>query len=270
MTFFKNLLREISAKPLSKITKFQKQFAGQKCYIFGDGVSLKWYDLENFSDRVSFVFSMMPYHPQFSCLDARFLFLVEPYWFYPKFVTDLVISDASMPVISADYRKRFFNKYPDKNFILNLSNYPIVRGDNVFYVFNQLPGVEKDPGFISNRIDGFYGSIRMSITLAIYFGFTEITLVGCDYTHGNARSHHWYEKGEGVLKPQPDYHVDFFQMAQEYATLNTVTLDGVQSVVPAVKYKDLTGCDLHYRENNELLSEEILKILNSWHEYRCL
>ncbi len=126
MTFFKNLLCNVSAKPLNKISRFQNQFAGQKCYIFGDGVSLKWFDLQNFSDRVSFAFSMIPYHPQFNCLDARFLFLVEPYWFYPKFFTDLVIADGSMPIISSDYRKRFLEQYPDKNFILNLSNYPVV------------------------------------------------------------------------------------------------------------------------------------------------
>ena len=35
-----------------KIFKLENKHFGEECYIFGDGVSIKNYDLENFNDKI--------------------------------------------------------------------------------------------------------------------------------------------------------------------------------------------------------------------------
>lgn len=52
--------------------------------------------------------------------------------------------------------------------------------------------------------------------------------------------------------------------AREYADIITVTLDGKSKHLKYVTYKDLTGEDPIYTENDQLVSEKYLKILSSW------
>ena len=73
----------------------------------------------------------------------------------------------------------------------------MLRAQNIFHLF----GTINDPEFDyfkdcnKNGIGIYEGSLHASISLAIYMGFEEIILVGCDYTHKNSRIGHWYEKG---------------------------------------------------------------------------
>ena len=38
---------------LSKIYKFKNLHKGEACYLFGDGPSVKYFDLKQFSDKIS-------------------------------------------------------------------------------------------------------------------------------------------------------------------------------------------------------------------------
>lgn len=266
----KKFIFSLNRGELARLRQYKNCFAGEACYIFGDGVSLKWFDLSVFADRPSFVCSMIPFHPQFDELQTEFCLLAEPWWFYPQIITDKIIADASMPDISNFYKRHIIPRNCDKKFVVNLSNKPMIRGPNIFFVFKELIDSDLFSFLTKHGVDGLSGSIRMSITLAIYCGFEHITLVGCDYTHGSSRSRHWYEQGEGVIYPQPNYQKIFFELITTFGgvSLNTVTLDGCSSILPALKYETTTGRKLEYRENHELLSQDMLNILDSWHEYR--
>jgi hypothetical protein len=232
----------------------------------GDGVSIKWFDLSAFGDKTAIPCAFIPFHKEFGKLDVRYLSVQEPWWFYPwERTTGEPRKLISNPRQHA-YRE-LINKYPDKEFFVNLSNYPVLWNKNITYTFKSFNDERLPTNFITNRINAFHGSLKFSISLAIYLGFDHVYLVGYDYTHVPSRNLHWYEKGLGVFHEHASYNKDFFEIASEFIDITTITLDGTSEFINSVTYKDYTGKNPIYRENTELMDERCLKVLATWPGY---
>jgi len=262
----KNNLLKAAQFELSKIHKYKDLHKGEECYFFGNGVSLKWFDLKEFSNKITIASSHLPFHNSFNDLNAKYLVLTEPFWFYPRIITDYVTNSVSQPKLSRAYRD-IVRENPDTQFFFNFSNYPVIKSNNINFLFRNIVDSRLPNNFISNRISSFDGALRVATLLAIYMGFDHIYLTGCDYSHVPARSLHWYEKGQGIFTPHEDYEKDFFKIAQEFINITSITLDGTSDFVDSVTYKEHTGIEPKYRENTELLSEESMKILSTWPGY---
>lgn len=263
----KDLLFQFCQPELAKIQRYKDIHRGESCYLIGDGISLKWFDLKEFSNKIAITSgSLIPFHKEFSELDSKYLMLTEPFWFYPAFWTKNVTKSTSMPYISKAYRN-IINENQGKQFFLNLSNYPVLRFKNLTYMFHDIKDERLPADFITRRINAFHGSLRLSVLLAIYMGFDHCYLVGCDYTHVPSRSLHWYEKGQGIYCEHQNYQKDFFEIAKEFIDITTITLDGSSEVINAATYKEHTGLDPIYRENTELVDERYLKVLATWLGY---
>ena len=96
--------------------------------------------------------------------------------------------------------------------------------------------------------------------LAIYMGFDHVYLVGHDYTHSPAKSHHWYEKGHGVITPMEDFSKDFLDYAKEFINITTITVDCQSSNLDYIKYNDFFGTKPLYKENTEILKPRYLDV----------
>ena len=51
LPMYKNFLFKVANPILSRIYSLKNYHKGESCYIFGDGVSIKWFDLSSFSDK---------------------------------------------------------------------------------------------------------------------------------------------------------------------------------------------------------------------------
>ena len=52
----KDLIALMARRPLlSKIHPYKDIHKGESCYVMGDGVSVKWFDLSAFSDKIAIV-----------------------------------------------------------------------------------------------------------------------------------------------------------------------------------------------------------------------
>jgi len=257
------------AKPVtSRVLQLKNRHKGESCYIFGDGISIKWFDLNAFPEKPTFALGYIPYHKDSESLNLKYCLLTEPKYFYPYFKLPWPPKTWWRNKIQKKYRELITN-YQNIDFFVNLSNYPVLNGKNIYYLFRSID--DSNFEFLQECLakgEGIYdGSLRCAIALAIYMGFRDITLVGCDYTHEPSRSRHWYEKGEGILCPQPDYQRSYLEIAQNYAKITTITLQGDGSVLPAKTYTAFTGHPLALRENNELMDMETLKLLETWPGY---
>lgn len=262
----KGQLLKLAQPELSKIHKFKDIHKGEDSYLFGSGISLKWFDLQEFSSKVSIAVPFLPFHRSFSDLNVKYLLSIESFWFYPGWFTKYVTNGTSMPHLAKAFRE-VIRANPGKQFFLNLSNFPVIGSSNINYLFMDISDPRLPDNFISHRINTFSGSFRTSIMLAIYMGFDHIYLVGCDYTHVPSRSLHWYEKGQGVFFPQKNYQKDFFEIAKEFIDITTITLDGKSDFINAVTYEEHTGRKPIYRENTELVDDKYLKVLSTWPGY---
>lgn len=263
----KNVLAVIVQPELERVQKkFKDIHKGESCYIFGDGISLKWFDLDAFPTLPSFILSYLFFHKRFASLGPTYGFVTEPYYFYPYFRLPWPPHTLWRNRIQSQYR-RFIDQYSEIDFFVNLSNYPVLRRRNVYHLFRSVPGSHFGAECVSSGQVYLHGSLRSAITLAIYMGFANIYLVGCDYTHNPSRSLHWYEKGTGIVGEHPAYNQKFFELAQKYTKLATITLDGGSEILPHVTYKEFTGQTPYFRENTELAERRYLELLSTWPGY---
>lgn len=260
----------ILLKPyIKKILRYKNIHKGDSCYIIGDGISIKWYDLSLFSDLISIPLSLIPFHNDFYKLNSRYCILSEPYWFYPYFKLPKPYGYYWKNLHQIEYRK-IIKANSDIDYFINASNIPVLSGKNLTFIFNKIYDSSLASDYISNVITPFAGSFRTAITLAIYMGFKKVYLIGCDYTHNPSMSLHWYEKGEGVLGNSVSYQEDYLKLAKQYVDITTISTNGRTntSLIKSISYQDYTGKQMHFRENNELMSRKILKILDTWPGYK--
>jgi hypothetical protein len=266
----KNLLKDYLAKvakpQLSKIHKFKDLHKDEEGYFFGNGISIKWFDLKQFSNKVAIGCNFIPFHKSFNDLNIKYLMLSEPFWFYPKLWTKNITSGNSQPKTMKAYRQ-IIQDNPDKEFLVNLSNILVLKSNNVNYLFRDIKDPRLPPDFITNKINTFSGSFRLGIFMAIYMGFKHIYLVGCDYTHSKTRALHFYEKGQGFDYDLPPYEEEFLSIAKEFIDITTITIDGKGEFLNSLTYKDHTGCEPIFQENDQLVDKKYLEALNEWHNY---
>ena len=260
-------LETVSQPALSKIHRFHNAHRGEKCYIIGDGITLKWFDLTAFEDRIALPLVYVPFHNDFAALQTPYLSVVEPWCFYGPWYAKAQPRKWIWNGIQEIYKKEIIRKNPDKEYFVNLSNYMALWGRNINFIYQDIHDHRLPADFITHRLRMNQGSFRWAVSLAIYMGFEDIHLVSCDYTHDPSRSLHWYEKGEGKLIPQPGYEREFLTAAQQYADITTITLDGGSEVLNAVTYQNFTGRSPQYRENDELMRKEYLDVFRTFPGY---
>lgn len=264
MNFLKHLITRAMHRQVSKLDELYQRHAGQECYIFGAGISLKWMDLHQFSDRPSILGNMLIYHKEVNALRIPYCTITEPLWFWPLFPYR---GSGKLQVLKhsvhEEYRKSI-SQNPETIFFINFSNYPVARFSNALYVSRfYKPPFEKNNPF-SEREDSHGGTFKFQLSLAIYLGFKKAYLVGHDYTHTPSRSLHFYEKGEGLLDGHKDFSREFINYAKQHIELVTVTLDGGSETMNSMTYKELTGKEPRFRENIDIVDRVKLENLATW------
>jgi hypothetical protein len=260
-------IRQIAADLFTgQLEKFSDRHAGETCYIFGDGPSIKWFDFSEFSNHPAICCGMIPFHRDFEKLDVRYIALVEPWLFVPKLFQPKILH--GLRKIAAEYRKRIF-RLPDTKFFVSLSNQFSLSGKNVNYVYRKLPNPRNAIDKQLNQFDIFGGSFHASLSLAYYMGFKKVYLVGFDaWTIQPARTLRWYELGDGEYFDPTNFALDYLNVLKPEIDIYTISKDGESCNVKNISYTSYTGKQPEFKENYELLSEHMLNTLATCNEYK--
>ena len=107
--------------------------------------------------------------------------------------------------------------------------------------------------------------MRGMIGVALYMGFTDITLVGCDYTFFPKMLGHFYERGPEKRTEGSAFIVTTLNSIKDKVTIRTITPNEEfrGDLLPSITYKARMGVDPVYKDNNKILSEADLKELDS-------
>ena len=186
---FSKLFGFRSKKRLEKLKGSEK---GKSCYIFGDGVSLKYFDLNFFNDKDIIAANYFIIHDLFPSLNVKYYTLYEPFYFYP---------------IIRNYGNILFNKMflTIKNlmktnesivFFSSITNISLVGIKNLIFL-SENSFKSKELKDLTTRFNCFEGALRLQLLIAIYLGYDHVTLVGHDYTHSPSMTGHFYEYGKG-------------------------------------------------------------------------
>lgn len=251
---------------IRRLRKFAGIHQGESCYIFGDGPSIKWFDLSQFNKYPAICSGLLPLHLDFNRLDVKYCLMIEPWLFAPKFIQNNNIHNIMYKSITSEY-KLFIRERLDINFFVHLSNLLSISGRNVDYIFRGVPSKERSDA-LSMHFNLFGGSFHASLTLAYFLGFTKIYLVGFDaWTIQPARTLHWYELGNVVFFKPTNFATEFLEAIKTQAEIYTISAEGESRNVINISYKDHTGKSPRFRENHELISEHHLKVLATFPSY---
>lgn len=247
------------------LKRFSNLHHGESCYIFGDGPSIKWFDLSRLGDLPAICCGMLPFHRDFQHVNARYFTMVEPWLFVPRMFQPRFLHN--LRTIAAEYRK-FVVSSPDKQFFINLSNRLWLSGANVHYVYRGLPECRNRTDELLARFDLFGGSFHASLALAYYLGFRKIYLAGFDaWTIQPSRTLHWYELGEGEFFEATNLAVDFLDTLKPEVDIYTLAVDGSSRNVKSISYLSHTGEAPRFRENHQLVERHYLEVLATYPDY---
>ena len=248
------------------LNKYKDIHKGETCYIFGDGPSIKWFDLTKFSDHIGISCGTIPFHNDFEKLNVKYHMLVEPWFYCPAWVQPHQYLKDYKPLSYA--QADIMKKYKDIEFFINLSNFPWEIGKNINYVHRALVNDKSKLMDIKELEDPFSGSFQATLSLAYLMGFSKVYLVGFDgWTIQPARTKRWYEIGEGEYFTPANFALDFLDTIKKNMDIYTISFEGESCNVKNINYRRYTDQEPIFKENNEILNNKYLKVLDSFPEY---
>ena len=99
--------------------------------------------------------------------------------------------------------------------------------------------------------------------MAIYLGFKDVTLVGCDHLMRPKASEHFYEYGMLDEVNSGFIGQEILASAQKFMKLRVVSPSNIYrgDLIPHIQYDELTGQNPQFKENYEIISKDDLSVL---------
>ena len=168
---------------LKRNVYFKDKYHGQRCFIFGTGPSINTLDFSKFKDEITFTVNQMPRNSKFPQLASNFHLWADERFFDidEERPEDRDMLNVMRNACSGNPETIVFYKYTAKEMIKRTKlNHDI----NIYY-FDEIPIPHLDSNMnvdFTHCVPSFSTVIHYAICLAVYMGFREIILLGCDCT----------------------------------------------------------------------------------------
>lgn len=175
--FYSN--KELSAL-VEKNAEFKDKHKNQRCFIVGNGPSLNDEDLSVLKNEIVFTVNKIAGHPQFPLLRSNYHFWADPAFFPEDPDSELikrftgVNTEGSRPVC---FIPQYGLDFVKKNGIDKEIDYRFYYTDLCFR-----DGETKDVDFCK-PVYAMETVVQFCIQMAVYMGFSEIYLLGCDTSY---------------------------------------------------------------------------------------
>lgn len=171
------------ASILLRNKEFEGKYKGMRCFVLGNGPSLKDVDFSDLKDEYVFTVNQIARKPEFRELNTNFHFWVDANFFNLDSTKpeDMELLEVMKEVKTKENSPKCFYPIEYKSFV---EKFQLHRLLDVYYFKTPMPFYE---GF-NHRIDmsrfgmSFGTVVQWAIQMAVYMGFTEIYLLGCDNT----------------------------------------------------------------------------------------
>ena len=265
------ILFQLTKSIIKRNKRFKDIHKGESCYIFGNGASIKYFDLEQFDNRIVIACGLLFLHKDFKKLNTKYYFTGHPFFYYPYW-TNPYSHSLEKNLLGSIYKSKIY-EYRDIEYFVSLTNFLGLRGKNINYLYHYDEPFDSKVGWdLSGKYRFMESALSGMLGIAYYMGFRDIILVGCDYAATPKMGGHFYEHGKMALNDKKFIYTEKPLLAiNEYVNLRTVTIndDFKGDLVEAISYRALMGRKLNYKENNEIIeSSELLALDKTNMNYR--
>jgi hypothetical protein len=211
--------RIIRNNKFSKIKKFKGIHKGERCFIVCNGPSLTYTDLEMLKDEISFSMNSLikgfrntDWRPTYYGIQDRFAY---------EELKDFIYSDDNIVLFVADMIEKRKYKIPSNAILFPLSRYK-------HYAF--LAEVKYSTKFSADPSALVYDGYTITYSLlqiAVYMGFKEIYLLGCDcYYPEDPQKPHFIEtrRVDPDFSTLPDRMICGYKEAKKYADKHQISI----------------------------------------------
>lgn len=186
----RRLVNEFAATDAPRIDELRGAYAGQRCFILGNGPSLATQDLSPLADEHTFVTNWFANHPEVSLIRPSFYCICSHELFggwakpTPQFNNEL------RDRIESIEPTRMFLPYRFKPYVETAGLFQ--SHDRRYLIFDRPKMGIDEAGMIETDLhqplhDGYTVIITFCLPLARWMGFTEIYLLGVDSDYGIAQ-----------------------------------------------------------------------------------
>lgn len=169
-------------RELQKNKEFRNKYAGKRCFVIGNGPSLKSVDLSLLANEYTFTVNQISRNPQFKALKTNFHFWADRQFFRidetkPE---DLELLETIKNVKTENNSPMVFLPADQMSFA---KKFGLEEDLDIHYYKDELCFLDSLKKIdYSKIIPGFSTVVQYCITMAIYMGFSEVYLLGCDNT----------------------------------------------------------------------------------------
>jgi hypothetical protein len=263
-------LKILLAPIISRNKEFENLYEGMDCYIFGNGISLKWYNLEKFANKKTITCNWLYLHKQIDSLELVADIELHPFYYYPYWKNTYSGKWVKNPITEFSRSSGKFNQefpiFVSASNYLALWNYPNVRYLHNFGERNPDAGILD----LASTFSWMKGALYAMLGIAAFMGFKKITLVGMDYLYDIVMGPHFYENGTGYRKEldaeKKDSDLIIFQQLKNKFDIDIELMlprEAISSHFPTVYYSDVFSVKEKYRNNDVLVESKNLKVMSS-------
>jgi hypothetical protein len=169
---------------LQKNRAFKDMHRGERCFIIGNGPSLKELDFSLLEHEITFTVNQLARSPEFPKLKTNYHMWVDGTFFrlQPDRLEDMELLQVMRSVNSGDHHPTVFYSLEAKDMI---DRFDLTSEININYFdsvnFNTNKALKYSIDFC-HAVPNFGTVVQYAICLAVYMGFKEIYLLGCDCT----------------------------------------------------------------------------------------
>ena len=171
-----------------KIKQLRNKYKGQRCFVLGNGPSLGNMDFGLLRNKNLITVNMLYKYPAYKEIHPIFHCALDPGLYRGEYL---------------DALKDILENRPETNMLVS-TNAPVDlrERDNCFTtIFGYLPSRHIHPFNLAKPSAAFVNVVLFAIELAIYLGFKEVVLLGCDFSQFTVRKEiHLYDTEEGKTR----------------------------------------------------------------------
>jgi hypothetical protein len=257
----RKLLKLLTKNIMRKNSEFRGLHSGDECYIFGNGNSLKYFDLGLFSDKISFGCNVLRVHNDFSKLNLKYYvsthpLLYSPYWRGVK--TGFYLEKNPFYQLQKSFENIGYIHFVHASnyfFINDKKNYRFLHNLDKFSMNLDFNDITTSSSFVG-------GGLTTMIGLAMYMGFKKVYLVGCDYFFKPYIGGHFWSKLECVIGNYDFFYKELMDITKDVIDLTVITRKGISSNIKSIQYEDLFNVKENYTNADEIVSQSDLNTID--------
>ncbi len=232
---------------LAKNKGLKDKYIGKRCFIIGNGPSLKTQDLTLLRNEYTFVTNNFILHEQIEKINPDFYCIVDPNMYNGNFpIERLKMIEKILPEV------HMFFRIDSKNYV---NENGLFKNRLISYLYSKAYLQYNYPFSIDldKNIPAAINVVHTCIMIAAYMGFKEIYLVGCDATLFIPQPDHFYKLTEEEKLAKVDleeklqltsYMFRSYKILKEIynskdVNIYNATNGGVLEIYPRVKYESL-------------------------------